>query len=188
MKNDARVKFTKKMIREAFLGKLKKKSLREITVKEVCETAEINRATFYKYYNDCYDLVSQISDGMLKDYENSLDSTDHFEIESLTSAILDVIDSNADLCNAVIFEHKDDSILKKMIQIAHDRCIGEWKQHMSKAGEAEIEMLFCCLSYGLTQVIMNFYGRYSRETITKFAEDTVRSAMSKYADGNYKPD
>ncbi len=180
MKNDMRVKLTKKMIRDAFLNKLTKKSLREITVKEVCEAAEINRATFYKYYRDCYDLVAQISDGMLKEYEASLDRIDYFEIESLTGAILDIIDSNSDLCDAVIFEHKDDSLLKKMISIAHGRCIGEWRRFLRKADEAEIEMLFCCLSYGLTQVIMNFYGMYSRETITKFAESIVRSAMVKY--------
>ena len=43
MKTDARVRYTKMRIREAFLQCLRKKPVNKVTVKELCQLAEINR-------------------------------------------------------------------------------------------------------------------------------------------------
>ena len=47
-------------IREALLDLLQTKHLNEITVKELCEKADINRATFYRNYLDIYDLYEKM--------------------------------------------------------------------------------------------------------------------------------
>ncbi len=65
MGSDARVRYTKKVIREAFLTLLREKNVRQITVTELCRQAEINRATFYKHYRDVFDLLEQIEAGAL---------------------------------------------------------------------------------------------------------------------------
>ena len=52
MKTDARVRYTVHMIQNIFLELLKEKPVAKITVKEICERAEINRSTFYKHYQD----------------------------------------------------------------------------------------------------------------------------------------
>ena len=44
MKTDARVRYTVHMIQNIFLELLKEKPIAKITVKEICERAEINRA------------------------------------------------------------------------------------------------------------------------------------------------
>ena len=75
MKTDARVRYTKKVLRESLLYFLQFKSITEISVKEVCERAEINRATFYKHYKDCCDLLEQIcSREMAQQLHRALDS------------------------------------------------------------------------------------------------------------------
>ena len=45
MKTDARVRYTVHMIQNIFLELLKEKPIAKITVKEICERAEINRST-----------------------------------------------------------------------------------------------------------------------------------------------
>ena len=52
---DRRVKYTKMIIRETFINLLEKKNINKITVSEICKEADINRATFYRYYLDVYD-------------------------------------------------------------------------------------------------------------------------------------
>lgn len=59
-KNDRRVKKTNKMLREALMKLLEEKDIKEITVKELTEAADINRSTFYFYYEDIYDMVRQM--------------------------------------------------------------------------------------------------------------------------------
>ena len=57
---DKRRKYTQMFIREALLDLLQTKHLNEITVKELCEKADINRATFYRNYLDIYDLYEKM--------------------------------------------------------------------------------------------------------------------------------
>lgn len=68
---DARVRYTKKMIRDAFLSLLREKNVRQITVTELCRLADINRATFYKHYRDAFDLLEQIEEEALDHLRDS---------------------------------------------------------------------------------------------------------------------
>ena len=52
---DARILNTKKKVTNTLLVLLKKQHLEDITVLELCEKADINRTTFYKYYKDVDD-------------------------------------------------------------------------------------------------------------------------------------
>ena len=59
MKTDARVKYTKMVLKKALLELMQHKPVNKITVKEICERAELNRATFYAHYSDCFDLLER---------------------------------------------------------------------------------------------------------------------------------
>lgn len=61
-KLDRRTAYTRKVIRESLYKLLEKKHLSEITVKELCEEADINRTTFYRNYMDIYDLYEKLEE------------------------------------------------------------------------------------------------------------------------------
>lgn len=54
------LQYTQKMIREVFIKKLSEYPLNKITVKSITEECQINRNTFYYYYSDIYELLSEI--------------------------------------------------------------------------------------------------------------------------------
>lgn len=62
---DLRVKKTLINIKEAFFSLRKKKSVEKITVKELSETAMINKATFYLHFKDIYDLSDKMQEEVL---------------------------------------------------------------------------------------------------------------------------
>ena len=64
---DLREKKTKRSINNAFLQIRSKKPLEKITVKELCELAEISKATFYLHYRDIYDLSDKLQHQTVKD-------------------------------------------------------------------------------------------------------------------------
>ena len=64
---DLREKKTKRNIYNAFLQLRSKKALERITVKELCELAEISKATFYLHYRDIYDLSETLQLNTIKD-------------------------------------------------------------------------------------------------------------------------
>jgi len=81
---DRRTVYTRMIIKEAFLTLLDNKSLEEITIKELCLEANINRATFYRNYNDIYDLFEQIEKELMSEAfphgTNSYDITQLLEV------------------------------------------------------------------------------------------------------------
>lgn len=65
---------TKRSIKNAFLKLRSKKSIEQITIKELSEEAEISKATFYLHYRDIYDLSDtlgiEIIENMVKGISN----------------------------------------------------------------------------------------------------------------------
>jgi len=56
-KEDLRVRRTKKLLWEALVQLTEERGFKNFTVKDLCETAMVNRATFYRYYEDKRDLL-----------------------------------------------------------------------------------------------------------------------------------
>ena len=55
-----KIQMTKRCIREALFECLKEKDINKITISSLCEKADINRSTFYKYYGSQYDVVKEM--------------------------------------------------------------------------------------------------------------------------------
>ena len=66
-KENRKVKYTKMVIRESLFELLETKRLNQITVKELCYLADINRSTFYSHYTDLFDLVQKLEEALIKD-------------------------------------------------------------------------------------------------------------------------
>jgi len=58
--NDLRVKRTKLHITNALTALLETNSIDKISVAMICDEAMVNRATFYKHYDDKYQLLKQV--------------------------------------------------------------------------------------------------------------------------------
>ncbi|MBQ9984301.1 MAG: TetR/AcrR family transcriptional regulator [Lachnospiraceae bacterium] len=70
MIEDRRVRKTKKAIHDVFCELTKEKKLNEITIKELCAQADINKSTFYLHYRDIYDLANSIQSSFVEDVCN----------------------------------------------------------------------------------------------------------------------
>lgn len=64
---DRRIRKTQHALQEAFIQLIMEKELNQITVKELCARADINKSTFYLHYRDIYDLASALKSRLLND-------------------------------------------------------------------------------------------------------------------------
>ena len=82
---------TAKKMDEAFLTLLDKKDFAYITVKDICETAGVNRSTFYLHYETVDDLLKESADYIIKQFlrymdmgsEKFIDKIEHCPLEKL---------------------------------------------------------------------------------------------------------
>ena len=59
-RGNRRTRLTKRLLRESLLELLHEKPVDHITVKELCECAELNRSIFYAYYTDVSALYEEM--------------------------------------------------------------------------------------------------------------------------------
>ena len=73
--SDLRVKRTITAIREAFRELVLSAPYENITVSGLCKHARINRKTFYRYYSDLDDLLTEIKEDLVAQYLERVDGT-----------------------------------------------------------------------------------------------------------------
>lgn len=61
-----RVKMTKILLNDALMEQLEEKPLSRVTVKAICEHADINRSTYYTYYADPFDQFEKYGSEILE--------------------------------------------------------------------------------------------------------------------------
>lgn len=63
---DMRVVKTRRAIRNALIELAEEKDVEKITVKELCERAEISKPAFYSHYGNIYDVVDEIENEVVQ--------------------------------------------------------------------------------------------------------------------------
>ncbi len=69
---DLRVRRTRKLLQKALLEAATEKGFAHVTVRDITERAMVNRATFYRHYEDKYDLLGQY----MEELSGLIDSTE----------------------------------------------------------------------------------------------------------------
>ena len=179
-KTDARKRYTQMVLKQSLLKLLKEKPVNKITVKEVCELAQLNRATFYAHYSDCFALLESIENELIDAFGQSLRYVNSFDVTALIEAIYDMIDRNQEACRALIFGNTSSTILKRMIALAKKDSIAYWRKELPMTGDAELEMMYTHLSNGLMHVVVEGYDQYSQEEIICFVSRVVKISLSLF--------
>jgi AcrR family transcriptional regulator len=82
---DLRVRRTRKLLQKALLEAASEKGFAHVTVGDIAERAMVNRATFYRHYEDKYDLLRQYMQelsGMIASEGEASPSEDGLELSA----------------------------------------------------------------------------------------------------------
>ena len=178
---DRRVRKTRALLRRSLAELLCEKSIREITVKELVERADINRSTFYLHYSDVYDMMEKIENGLVDDIEKLIEAhpVSPFNEKSFPfiEDIFVILAENRGICAALLGPHGDISFLHRIEGIISDHCLNVLKVTFPDQLEDLKYSYSFCLSgcIGLTKTWLN--GQYE-ETPRHMAEITFRLIMN----------
>ena len=96
-KVNQRVMLSKRLIKESLTELLKTKGIHSLSVRLLCETAGINRTTFYKYYGSQYDVLAEMEEELLENIRTTLErgtaASDREQIEAICAYLEQHIDS-----------------------------------------------------------------------------------------------
>ncbi|WP_047986485.1 TetR/AcrR family transcriptional regulator [Ornithinibacillus californiensis] len=128
-KLDRRKRYTRMVLKKSFMQLLKEKALSSITVKEICEIADVNRSTFYAHYTDQYALLKQIEDELIEDMKSYL-STANLQKEDeavhMAQKLLEYFSTKQDECQTLLNETGDSSFERKVMVVAQNIIMKNW--------------------------------------------------------------
>lgn len=119
---DRRIIKTKEALRAALISLLKEKELSKITVKEICEKANINRGTFYTHYADQVDLYQSVSDELCCQLEGyirklfTLDITSREGMVDFVKRVFKFCRANAETVSVFTVPHRKSLICQKIVE------------------------------------------------------------------------
>ena len=104
--NDRRVIKTKQVIRDSFFRLMKDKPMEKITVSDIIRSADINRSTFYFYYDDIFDMIEQINNEIFDYFNKEIVSTSfkfsgYEDYEKYIERYLVFCTENVELCRFI---------------------------------------------------------------------------------------
>lgn len=125
---DLRVQKTRRSIVNAFLRLRAKKPLEKISVKELSELAEINKATFYLHYKDIYDLSENIENELI---ENIFSAIDHpraiiSDPKLFTRELADAFTANRSMIDIVFSGDRGGIVIERLEKLLKDFIFSEY--------------------------------------------------------------
>jgi AcrR family transcriptional regulator len=170
---DRRTAYTKKVIRDSLYKLLEKKHLPEITVKELCEMADINRTTFYRNYQDIYDLFEKLEDELTEEAFRDND------IEKDRYRLLEIIYQNQPFYREFFDSHLESRYIRKTVEKTYD----EMKKILIARGtydESTFSISYEYNYHGAVGVIREWLDRGCRETPRELGDILYKIVEKQY--------
>ena len=171
-KVDRRVRKTKMQLRQGLARLMQKKSIKEITVKELVDEVDINRSTFYLHYTDIYQMLEKIEEEAMADIREAMegcpdDCTEREKIIPFLARFFSIMDSNRDLSLALLGPNGDMDFVERIETLIANRFL---KQSSFPATDSEIRYAYAFCFSGCIGMIKTWLSRTEHESPEAMAE------------------
>ncbi|MBR0509973.1 MAG: TetR/AcrR family transcriptional regulator [Clostridia bacterium] len=156
-KTDNRVRYTKKVLKDAILEILKEKPVDRVTIKELCEKAEINRGTFYLHYNTPLEVLKEIENDFITEHLAHFSpymqsSTETGYLQGMFACILD----NGDICKILMGKNGDPQMKESLCLAIRDSAVNDWQKEFPEYDREKLEYVFDFVFPGATQTVLGW--------------------------------
>lgn len=136
---------TKNRLKLSLVSLLKDKSAPEITVKELCELADVNRGTFYYHYSDIFVMINKVQEEFFEEfYEIINDMVDNngnkVDPNDIIEKVFEFFAENAELSEVFLGPNGDRSFLNSLKELVDEKCSIIWSEAGSHMKDEEFDL------------------------------------------------
>ena len=190
VKMDRRSRRTSNALTAALIARLKETPLKNITVTELAERADVNRATFYVHFQDVYDMFDQVKLEFCDICRDLVDAHSHELARNENRPFLEDIfryfAANEDAFATIFGENADGAFFGEVIDVVRDRYLAavsplDKVKRDARAdpalGEALCNYQFDFLVSGIVSMLRRWLAEGRREPV-ELMVDVADSYMS----------
>lgn len=173
----------RRRIQEAFAELLSKYgSVRNITVSELAECADITRGTFYNYYDNLAEVASELEDEIEDKLLTNYNEMSNLEsIEDYLDTIFLFLKQQEPIYGELISSSDTHNFLKRLEKEINERVLMMMHANGVESEEAELELLF--LLNGTMALLRKYYLHETDLTLEQmrtFLKQKLRWLFEKY--------
>ncbi len=161
---DARIVKTKSKLISVFKKLLCEKSFEDITVNEICEAADVRRATFYKHYADKYAFLAYYVESLRYEFDMSFthpecrkNSAEYYT--QYLSAIIDFLEKNEKMVKNVLESEMlavlVNVVMKKNYEVTLERLSAEQGTCLAASAKTVASMMTGAVSGAILNWLKN---------------------------------
>ena len=113
--DNQRVRLSKRLLQEALLRLLQKGELESISVQKLCQEAQINRSTFYRYYGSTRDVLDEMKADFFQKMETGILVGEYDSLLSLEKTLTCLLD-NRELVSALQRTYSESSMIEELLK------------------------------------------------------------------------
>lgn len=172
-KLDYRVMLTQKMFKAAFLQLIKDKAINDITIRELCAVAGVNRGTFYSHYEDIYDLLRQIEDEMYEKLTNTVSEyllEDH-NVKQFYYELFRFFHDNSEMCIMLFGKNSDYNFVNKLLDYGQKIFMKTYVDSLQDADVPKMVMCYNFISGGCIRILRLWMAGGMKESVETMGEN-----------------
>ena len=128
---DRRIRKTQTALKDGLIELMLEKNINDISVKELTDKVDLNRGTFYLHYKDIFDLLENIEEELLDEFNKILFSHHPGDNEEerplhLLEDIFTFLKNNAALCTVLLSNNGDIAFISKIKKLIRNKCFTTW--------------------------------------------------------------
>lgn len=155
-----RVRMTKMLLKNALIDIMKNKSIHMISIKEICEEADVNRSTFYRHYDTQYDLYDEIIEDIASDI-GAIYKNDYTTVDFLTK-VLEYMESKRETILVILSDNGKVSLGEAFVLFT-----GRFIDHNNTSELVTYVLEF--IAAGLTSIIWSWLNKENRRPASDVA-------------------
>ena len=192
-RQDRRSLRTRSRLARALMALLRDKPLKSITVKELTDLADVNRATFYAHFSDVFDMAGKMREE-LKDVFRSLVETHAEELgkgsyRGLLNDVFEYFDKNEEALSVVLGPNSDGTFLTDIIEVMRTAALqalasapaSQWGVNPCLVAPELVNYHFYFIAGGVSSIMKTWVSHGRREpigTMVDMANTYVESVMA----------
>ena len=178
---DKRVRHTRRSLRQSLIELMQRKSVNQISVKEICDLAGINRNTFYAHYSTPRDILTEIENEYYAEMNRIQESAIHSgDAAALILGIMNMLQQNREISILLYGSNSDNRAYDEYYRSAYARIMLAWIESGTKVQADHLKWLFTFLSGAIDAMIRNWVKdgmRESPEILARLAASMCNASM-----------
>lgn len=161
---DRRARRSRKLLKESLLELMKRKTFADISVRDVTDAADMNRATFYLHYAGTAELLQSVEEDLMEELQALVDAhmQETVEVGSVAPVFEPVLDfavENRETCTILFASSEASGFFQSIQQLVHENGAPLIKTWFHPADPRLADYLLNFLAWGFIGLLSEWFEK-----------------------------